>query len=139
MAANSALFEALYALEREKNISKDYMLEKIKTALVTAVKRENAVVEIDETKKTFRVFYMMNVVEEVMDPETEMTLDQARIYSKRATIGSTVHISHSHKKIVLAFHFHYLVAVVFIFEYNCFNLTAYSFHIITSCEYTSII
>ena len=92
MGANSALFEALYALEREKNISKDYMLEKIKTALVTAVKRENAVVEIDEAKKTFRMFYMMNVVEEVLDPETEMTLDQARIYSKRAVLGSTVQV-----------------------------------------------
>ncbi|MCQ2447030.1 MAG: transcription termination factor NusA [Clostridia bacterium] len=92
MATNSALFEALEALEKEKNIPKAYMLEKIKTALTTAVKRENAVVEIDEVKKAFRMYYLMNVVEEVEDPETELTLDQAKLYSKKASVGDSVQI-----------------------------------------------
>ena len=92
MATNSALFEALEALEKEKNIPKAYMLEKIKTALTTAVKRENVVVEIDEVKKAFRMYYLMNVVEEVEDPETELTLDQAKLYSKKASVGDSVQI-----------------------------------------------
>lgn len=92
MATNSALFEALEALEKEKNIPKTYMLEKIKTALTTAVKRENAVVEIDEAKKAFRMYYLMNVVEDVENPECELTLDQAKLYAKKAAVGDTVQI-----------------------------------------------
>ena len=91
-ASNVELFEALDALEKEKNIPKDYMLEKIRTALLTAVKRENAVVEIDEVKKTFRMYYAMNVVEEVENPALELTLEQAKLYNKKAAVGDVVQV-----------------------------------------------
>ena len=91
-ASNVELFEALDALEKEKNIPKDYMLEKIRTALLTAVKRENAVVDIDEVKKTFRMYYAMNVVEEVENPALELTLEQAKLYNKKAAVGDVVQV-----------------------------------------------
>ena len=85
-ASNVELFEALDALEKEKTIPKDYMLEKIRTALLTAVKRDNAVVDIDEVKKTFRMYYAMKVVEEVENPLLEVTLEQAKLYNKKAAV-----------------------------------------------------
>jgi len=90
--ANNDLFLALDALEKEKNIPKEYMLQKIESALQTAVKRSNAVVEFDEAKKTFRMYYLMEVVEEVEDPDTQISLDRAMLYKKRVNIGDQVQV-----------------------------------------------
>ena len=38
---NAEFFEALDAIEKEKGIPKEYMLEKISQALITAYKRDN--------------------------------------------------------------------------------------------------
>ena len=40
MSANSEFYEALTLLEKEKGIKKEYMLEKIKAAIIAAVKKE---------------------------------------------------------------------------------------------------
>ena len=67
---NSEFFEALDLLEQEKGISKEYMLEKVEAALVSAYKRDkngnsNVRVAIDPVKKSVRMFQQLDIVEVV--------------------------------------------------------------------------
>ncbi len=88
---------ALDLLEKEKGIPKAYMLEKIETALVSAYHKEygaNARVRIllDTEKDEVKVFKQMTVVEEVVDPENEITLADAKNLSKRYKLGQEIEI-----------------------------------------------
>ncbi len=94
---NNELFLALEALEKEKGISKEYMLERIEAALVSAFKRENAGggnvrVAINEAKRDIKVYQQFNVVEVVEDPTTEITLEEAKQISRRNTLGGVCEI-----------------------------------------------
>ena len=96
-AKKESLVEALDLLEKEKGIPKAYMLEKIETALVSAYHKEygaNARVRIvlDTEKDAIQVYKQMSVVEEVLDPENELTLEQAKTYSKRYKLGQEIEI-----------------------------------------------
>ena len=54
---NQDFFEALKLLEKEKGIPADYMEDKIKNAIVVAVKRSyGVVVNMDTDKNLFEVF-----------------------------------------------------------------------------------
>ncbi|MCI5801777.1 MAG: transcription termination factor NusA [Oscillospiraceae bacterium] len=94
---NNEFFEALELLEKEKGISADYLLEKITAAIAIAVKRDfggsdNALVEIDPETRKFSVAVQKEVVEEVEDPNTQILLEEAYKYDKKAEIGSLVAI-----------------------------------------------
>ena len=95
---NAEFFKALEELEKEKGIKKEYMLEKVSQALLTAYKRdhagpcENVFVEPDEEKQDFRMYVAKTVVEEVEDEDTQISLDDAKEISKRASLGDTVNI-----------------------------------------------
>jgi N utilization substance protein A len=94
---NAEFFEALDLLERERKVSAGYLLEKIKNAIVIAVKRDyggqdNIVVDIDPEKQEFKVAIRKDVVEEVEDSETQMTLEEAKTYRSRARVGSVIDI-----------------------------------------------
>ena len=89
---NSEFFAALDELEQKRGISKEYMIEKIEAALVAAYQKEygnntNVRVSIDENKKDVRVFQQKTIVAEVEDPETEISLEEARLRNKRSTVG----------------------------------------------------
>ena len=89
---NSEFFAALDELEQKRGISKEYMIEKIEAALVAAYKKEygnntNVRISIDEKKKDVRVFQQKTIVAEVEDPETEISLEDAKLRNKRSTIG----------------------------------------------------
>ncbi len=89
---NSEFFAALDELEQKRGISKEYMIEKIEAALVAAYKKEygnntNVRVSIDENKKDVRVFQQKTVVAQVEDPETEISLEEAKLRNKRSTVG----------------------------------------------------
>jgi N utilization substance protein A len=95
--SNAEFFEALRLLEKEKGIPIDYLMEKIKAAIVIAVKRdyggkENILVVMNPDTDEFSVSLTKQVVEEVNDPDTELTIDEAHRYSKRAVLGDTVEI-----------------------------------------------
>ncbi len=92
---NSEFFAALDELEQKRGISKAYMLEKIEAALVAAYKKEygnntNVRIHIDENKKDVRVFQQKEVVAEVEDPETQISLEEAKTHNKRMTVGKTL-------------------------------------------------
>ena len=89
---NKEFFEALNTLEKENGISKEYMLVRIRSALETAVKRddgniENIEVLIDEESSSISLIRRWMVCEEVTDPHTELTIEDARKISKRAKVG----------------------------------------------------
>ena len=92
---NTEFFAALDMLEKEKGIPKEYMLEKIEAALIAAYKKEygnntNVRVVIDEAKKDVKVYQQKEVVAEVENPETQLSLEEARQINKRATVGKVL-------------------------------------------------
>ncbi len=94
---NAEFFEALNLLEKERGIPADYLLDKIKSAIVIAAKKDygngdNIVVEVDPEKKNFSVYLRKNIVEEVENPELEVTLEQARAVRVRSKLGGVLDI-----------------------------------------------
>ena len=81
---NPELFDALTQLKRERGIDLDYMSEKIASALSAAYKKNkdgytgNVAVELDWENKIMRMYVQKEVVEDVISPSAEITLDEAR-------------------------------------------------------------
>ncbi len=94
---NKEFFEALEELSVEKGINKEYLLDAIESALVTAYKKnfnsqENVKIVIDEEKASIKVYSLKEVVEEVFDPAIEISVESAQKYKKRAEIGDVVEV-----------------------------------------------
>lgn len=90
-------FEAVKLLEEEKGIPADYLYEKIAAAIVVAAKhdfngKDIVHCDIDPEKEKIKVYAQKNVVEEIEDPDTDLTLEQAQAIRKSAKIGKTVDI-----------------------------------------------
>ncbi len=97
MNNNAEFFEALQLLVKEKGIDGDYLLEKIRAAIVLAVKKdfggkENIRVVLDPATNEFAVSLTKTVVEEVEDPDEQLLPEQAVKYKKTAKVGDTVEI-----------------------------------------------
>lgn len=97
------LFEALQLLEKEKNIPAEYMIDKIKTAIALAIKKDPAgsednVVDIDPVTGRFYVALRKNVVDEVEDSATEMSVEDAAKYRPHITAGEVIEIPLDPKK-----------------------------------------
>lgn len=91
---NQEFFNALDLLEKSKGIPKEYMIEKVEAALVSAFKKEygtaNVRVNIDPAKKDVKVYDCKEVVEVVEDPATQISLEDAKAISRRYVLGSVV-------------------------------------------------
>jgi N utilization substance protein A len=92
-----SMLSALDQLEKEKGIPKTYMLEKIEAAMLSAYHKEygaNARVRIfiDTEKDDIKVFRQMTVVEEVTDPENELTVEEAKSHNKRYKLGQEIEL-----------------------------------------------
>lgn len=90
-------FEAVRMLEEEKGISAEYLYEKISAAIVVAAKhnyggKDIVHCDIDPEKEKIKVYVTKNVVEEIEDPDTDLTLEQAREIRKSAKVGKTIDI-----------------------------------------------
>ena len=100
---NRELMEALDTLEKEKNISKDTLLEAIEQSLIQACKNhfgkaDNVHVSIDRDTCDFSVYADRTVVEYVEDPVEEVSLEDARKVNANAEIGDVVKVQiHSDK------------------------------------------
>ena len=92
---NKELLEALNILEKEKNISKDVLLEAIETSLLTACKNhfgkaDNVRVSIDRETCDYELYMEKEVVEEVEDPVMQISLEDARRKNPKYTVGDIV-------------------------------------------------
>ncbi len=90
-------FAAISLIEQEKGIPKSYMIDKIGQALVSAYKRdhegtENVYVETDEDKGEVRMFINKDVVLEVENSGTEISMEDARETLPNAHLGDIVRI-----------------------------------------------
>ena len=88
---NKDLFEALRTFEKEKGIPMDYMLQNIEKAISVACKNyyggnENVVFKVDSEKNSFDAKLVKTVVDEVFDPNFEVTVEEAQQINKRKKI-----------------------------------------------------
>jgi len=100
---NTELYEALDLLEKQHNIPKEYMFERIKAALESAYKKEqggheNVKVVMNHEKQEIKVYQVVTVVEEVTDETLEITLEQAKKHGRRHVIGDVIDIELNPKK-----------------------------------------
>ena len=94
---NKELIEALNLLEKEKNISKATLLEAIENSLLTACKNhfgkaDNIKVNINPETGDFSVYAEKEVVEEVEDPLTQISLAEAKMIAPKYNLGDVVQI-----------------------------------------------
>ena len=101
---NADFFAAIEDIEREKGIPREYMYDKINQAMLAAFKKDNpesadnVFVEMNEEKKKINMYVQMKVVEEIEDPGTEILLDTALRYNKKAKVGAVVNVPVETKK-----------------------------------------
>ena len=94
---NKELILALEELEKEKGIKKEYLLESIETALVTAYKRnfdalENVKVVMDKQTGATHVYSIKEVMERANDEALEISLDEAHKINKNVQIGDSIEV-----------------------------------------------
>lgn len=99
MEGNKELIEALNQIEKEKDISKEILLEAMENSLVAACKNhfgkaDNIKVSIDRVTGAVSVFAEREVVETVEDPIMEISLADARMKfpKKKYEIGDIVQV-----------------------------------------------
>lgn len=100
---NKEFFEAVKLLEKEKGVPANLLCERIQQALIVALrndynKKEVVFCEIDPDAQTMRVWLRKNVVEQVEDPDTEISLDEARRYQSNAIVGDIIEIEMQSKE-----------------------------------------
>lgn len=89
---NKDFFQALEELENQKGVSKDFFIEALEAALTSAYKKnfgeaKSAFVKLNPEKNTIKVYSYKTVVEEVTDPDKEMSLAEARTIKKTSKVG----------------------------------------------------
>lgn len=89
------MLRAFEALEDEKGISKEVILEALEAALVSAYKRnyqqaQNVEVKFDVKKGSIEVFAVKEVVDLVMDSQLEVSLEDAHDLNSAYEIGDKI-------------------------------------------------
>ena len=97
MKENKELKEALELLEKEKNISKETLLEAIENSLIQACKThfgkaDNVKAIVDRETYNFSVYAEREVVEEVEDPLLQISLEGAREIDPHLGIGDVAQV-----------------------------------------------
>ena len=93
---NAEIYAALAQLEKERGIPQSYMMEKITQALVAAYKKDkdgytdNVFVELTENE--MRMYVQKEVVDGVITPATEISLEEARKINPRCALGDLVNV-----------------------------------------------
>ncbi len=92
---NKDFFLALDELEKQKGIKKEFFIETLETELVAAYKRNfgesKAVqVKLNPDKNTIKVIAYKTAVEVVEDPDTQISLEEAKLIKKSYKVGDQV-------------------------------------------------
>jgi len=94
---SSQLFDAIDYLADEKGIDKDVLLEALEAALISAYKKNfksatNVRIELDEETGKMAVFSRKTVVDEVMDPQQEISVEEAREISPNYEVEDIIEV-----------------------------------------------
>lgn len=97
MDSNKELIEALNQIEKEKDISKEVLLEALENSLVAACKNhfgkaDNIRVNINRETGAVSVYAERKIVEEVTDPVTEISVAEGILNFPLASLGDTVQV-----------------------------------------------
>lgn len=90
------MIKALNAVEEERNIPAEVILDALKEAMAKAYKKDaelsdiDVVAEINEKKQTIDLFQKYTVVEDVEDDELEISLEDARELKADAQLGDVI-------------------------------------------------
>ncbi|NLM51812.1 MAG: transcription termination/antitermination protein NusA [Firmicutes bacterium] len=92
---NEEFLAALAEIERDKGITKDILFEAIEAALVSAYKRNfntaaNVRVHINRDTGNIKVYTRLQVVEEVKQPQLEISLEEARRLDPGYEVGDVI-------------------------------------------------
>lgn len=92
---SSELLDALTALEKQKGIKRDVLIEAIEAALVTAYKRnfnqaQNVRVDINLDSGSMIVYSRKDVVEEVEDERLQVSLEDAHQINPHYQVGDVI-------------------------------------------------
>lgn len=92
---NKDFFAALDVLEREKGIDKEVFIEILQSSLALAYKKDtheaaDIAVKLSPETSTIKVMKLRKVVEEVIDPATEISLEDAKTTRKTAKVGDVI-------------------------------------------------
>ncbi|MGB9586559.1 MAG: transcription termination factor NusA [Armatimonadota bacterium] len=94
---NGDFLEALKAIEKEKEIPLEVLLETVESALVTAYKKNFAatgdvVVRVEILRSGFKVYCEKTVVDQVLNEHTEIALEEARTVDPEAVVGDVIEV-----------------------------------------------
>lgn len=94
---NEEFFQAVKMLETEKGIPAEYLYDKIKTAIIVAIRhdyngKDIVFCDINPDRNELKVYVRKNVVAEIEDPDTDLTVDAAKQYKRDAVVGDFVDI-----------------------------------------------
>jgi N utilization substance protein A len=94
---SSELFDAMDYLEKEKGIDKNLLLEALEAALISAYKKNfnsatNVRVDINEDEGSMKVFARKTIVEEVMDPQQEISLEEAKEVAPNYEVDDVIEV-----------------------------------------------
>ncbi len=97
MAVNYDILESLTQIAREKNIDLDYVIETLESALVQAAKKkfgedQNISAKVDRGHGDISVHVIKTVVDNVVNPKTEVSLEEAKAIDDEAEAGDEVEV-----------------------------------------------
>lgn len=99
---NKDFFQALDDLETEKKIDKDTFIAALENALTSAYKKmygegKSARVSLNPDKNMIRIYSYKTIVEEVTNPDKEISLEEAKLIKKSYKLGDVVEQEESTK------------------------------------------
>lgn len=92
---NKDFFQALNDLEEQKGINKEYFIEALEAALTSAYKKhigeaKSAEVKLNPEKNSIKIYSYKTIVDEVTDPDKEISLAEAKALKKSYKVGDVV-------------------------------------------------
>ncbi len=95
MISSKDFFVALDLLEKERKIDREYFIQALESALTSAYKKnfgeaQSAEVKLNPEKNTIKVLAYKTVVEEVEDPDKQISLADAKLIKSSYKIGDMV-------------------------------------------------
>ena len=92
---NKDFFLALDELEKQKKIDKEAFVEALEAALTSAYKKaygeaKSALVKLDPEKNTIKIYSYKTIVEEVEDPDKQISLEDAQKIKKSYAVGDNI-------------------------------------------------
>lgn len=88
-------FLAIEDLEKEKGISSEVLISALETALLSAYKKhtgdsaDNIHIKLNPEKGVAKFYATKKIVEEVVDPDKEISLEAAKLHKKSYKLGDT--------------------------------------------------